>query len=82
MRLMFSDEHIFLEREEIKKVAKLIEKEFGINNIKEIKATPDSFEIIRLCVGREKDSIIDTINEQSIENFKKFAEIYNKIREQ
>lgn len=77
MRVMFSDEHIFLDREEIAKVSKLFEKEFGITNIKEIKATPDSFEIIRLCIDREKDSIIEAINKESIENFKKFVDKYN-----
>ena len=76
MTLIFSDEHIFLDREEIKKLSKLIEKEFGINNIKEIKGTPDSFEIIRLCIDREKDSLINAINKESIENFKKFADKY------
>jgi hypothetical protein len=49
MKWLYSEEHIFLKREDIEKVAKLLEKELGITNIKAINANPESFEIVRLC---------------------------------
>ncbi len=48
MKCLFSEEHIYLDKEDIKKVSDFFEKEFGITNITAIKATTDSFEIVRL----------------------------------
>ena len=80
MKYSFSEEHIFLEKKEVAKVADFFEKEFGITNINRIKATPNTFEISRLCFKNDDSlglRIVEEINNATIQNFKKFAENYN-----
>lgn len=48
MKCLFSEEHFYLDKVDIKKVSDFFEKEFGITNITKIKATTDNFEIVRL----------------------------------
>ena len=81
MKWLFSEEHIFLEKEEIQKVCKVLEKELGITNIKAINADLDSFEIVRLCI-EEKDSLASDISDVkttiSVQNFKNFCKRYGQ----
>ena len=49
MNWLFSEEHITLDKKDIEKVNDFFKKEFGITNITKIKATVNSFEIVRLC---------------------------------
>ena len=65
MKWIFSEEHICLEKKDIQKVCKLLEKELGITNIKAINADLNSFEIVRLCTD-ENDSLASDISEERI----------------
>lgn len=84
MQWGFSEEHIFLEKKDILKVSRFIERELGITNIQEINATPDSFEIVRLCHS-EEDSLAKDIRDitqiVSAQRFLKFAKNHNKIEQ-
>ena len=81
MKWIFSEEHIFLEQEEIQKVCKLLEKELGITNIRAINADLDSFEIVRLCTD-ENDSLASDISDEriikSVNAFNDFCRRYSK----
>lgn len=80
MKWLYSEEHIFLKREDIEKVAKLLEKELGITNIKAINANPESFEIVRLCFDQNDSlasNIMDVNTIKSVKAFKDFCERYN-----
>lgn len=65
MKWLFSEEHIFLEKEEVQKVCRLLEKELGITNIRAINADLNSFEIVRLCHD-ENDSLASDLSDERI----------------
>lgn len=81
MNWLFSEEHITLDKKDIEKVNDFFKKEFGITNITKIKATVNSFEIVRLCTD-QNDSLASAINNErlmkSVNAFNEFCKRYGK----